>query len=385
MNMDKKSHNILTLVMYINFICSYFVVLFFNENPLLPFLFLTIILIIQSISHYYYYSHESINNKAKTIVVFQTLLVFILLYFDQSTYELLFLFLPLGDSIFAFPYKFSVIHTTTTLLIFFPFNIYIHERTMGFPYVDVMARDVVVLIFFLFIIYISKMQIVEKMKYNKVLNERNLAFEKLQTYSEKIEASAVHEERSRIAYMLHNSIGHMLVSINLSLQAEKMTLIRKGLIKSTTFSAVEKQIKDAMSLLRMTIENSDDFISKLEIRQLIDMLISNLQNNISIDITYLIDEKIKTPKKFNNLIYNVVLESVTNSLKHSNCNNITVTIKSNACISITIKDDGVGFDNIFYGFGISKLIEKIENLNGRYKIFTNDGCTVEVVLPLEEI
>lgn len=385
MNIDKKSHKFLTLVMYVNYFISYVVIFMFNKDPLLPCFILTVNLVIHTFSHLKYYTNEGVDEKAKIMLVIQMIIVFILQYFDKSTYEFLFLFLPIGDCIYAFSYKFSAVYIAVSIGLFYPYNMMIHESTMGYPYSDVITRDIVITIFVLIILYVSRVQIVENMKYNKVLKERNKAYDKLKEYAEKIEELAVHEERSRIAYMLHNSIGHKLVAMSLSLQAEKMELVNNNILNEKNFNSVEKQMQDAMSLLRNTIENSDNFIKTLEIEDLINMLISNLQNNISVDIDCFLDEKIKIPKTYNDIIYNILLESITNSLKHSNCKNITIRIKSNSKIVINIKDNGDGFDNITDGFGITRLKKNITELGGEYKIYSENGCKVSAVLPLEEL
>ncbi|MCD4712667.1 MAG: hypothetical protein K8R73_05225 [Clostridiales bacterium] len=379
MNIDIKTHKFLTLIMYINYVCSYVVVFMFNDNPVLPCLFLTVNLIISSVSHYKYYKSEGVNAKAKIVLIIQMIVVFCLTYFDRSTFELLFVLLIIGDCIFAFSYKYSMAFTSITFMVYFPFMIYIYKGTMGYSY-D-MTRDIVVLIFVLTTLYISKMQIIERVKYNKVLTERNIAFAELGTYAIKIKELAIHEERSRIAYMLHNSIGHMLVSINLSLQAEKMELIKSNVLTDDHFSNVEDQISTTMALLRKTIENSDDFMTTLELEELLEMFVSNIKNNTSISIQYALSISNQIPRKLNTIIYNVILESVTNSLKHAHCKNIMIRIEADSNILISIEDDGEGFDTIVYGFGITQIKEKLKSYGGEYSITAHNNCEVRIVLP----
>ncbi|MBM7562822.1 sensor histidine kinase [Fusibacter tunisiensis] len=385
MNMDQKSHKFLTFVMYATYLVSYLVIVMFNDEPLLPSFILTLNFLIHIISHVKFYSHEGVDKRAKFVLVVQMVIVFILEYFDKSTYELLFLFLPIADCIYAFNYKFSALYTGISLSLFYPYNFIVYENTMNYPYSEGIAKDIIISIFVLTFLYVSRVQMIEKMKYNQVLKERNKAFEKLEGYAKKIEELVIHEERSRIAYMLHNSIGHKLVAMNLSLQAEKMELVNNHVLNEDDFTSIEKQIKDAMVLLRSTIENSNNFIISLEIEDLIDMLISNLQNDLSVDIKYALEEVVKIPKIYNDIIYNILIESVTNSLKHADCKTIIIGIRSDSAIEITIEDDGKGFEKIVDGFGISQLKKKVLELEGEYIISSNKGCLVKVILPMEAL
>jgi signal transduction histidine kinase len=223
-------------------------------------------------------------------------------------------------------------------------------------------------------------------KYDALLVKSNEAYKNLKKYSAKVEELAVVEERNRIALILHNSIGHSLTSIMLSLQAEKMELVSKGKINKKAFGNVEKLIQEAMTLLRKTIESADDFMKDMPFDELMDMFIRNAANNTKANIRYEANKTNFIKDGQRSVIFNVVIESITNAMKHSQCEHIIVKINGyEDKISIEIMDDGYGFKSIDYGYGITKMKEQVEEIGGSYEINSKAGCQVKVILPIDEV
>lgn len=384
MNMDKKTHKFLTLLLYIGYIIAYIVVVFLNDDWRIPISILTLNLFISTYSHIKYYRSDHVKNKGKIALVVQMVFVFILVYFDQSNYEQLFMLLLIGDCIFAYNIKFSLKYVVGSYGLFFLYINYVFVMRRGYNYSEDVARDLVIIIFSLLILYLSKYQINEKMKYNILLKQRNNTYEKLRKYALRIEDMAVLEERNRIALMLHNSLGHRLVSISLSLQAEKMELVSSGEIDQKAFIEVEKQIQKAMTLLRRTIENSDDFMLDTPFDELMELFINDVSNHTKMAISYKGAETHRIPSKLKNIIYNIVLESVTNALKHSKGQKISVDIKCDEDeIVVSIRDNGIGFGTMGYGYGMTKISDQVKKCDGKYHISSKNGCIVEVILPVK--
>ncbi|PIE77083.1 MAG: hypothetical protein CSA13_01270 [Clostridiales bacterium] len=383
-NMDKLTHQLLTGVMYITyFVCFYFLIA--NNTDFIAVVMFAVIFAISIVSHHFYYSNLKVDQRAKIVLVVQMALLFVMLYFDKSEVEYLYLFLLVGDAIFAFEYRFSILYSVISFALFVPFNAYLFRMRYDINYFEIWHQDVLIVFFVFLILYLAEYQIGEKMRYDTVLIQRNRAYRELANYAKKVEEMTLNEERNRISYMLHNSLGHMLVAINLSLQAEKGELKKRAVIDDDAFHSVEQQIKRAMTLLRNIIENADDFVKTLSMNELLEMLISNIRQNTAVDINYQIEEERSIPSQYNNLVYNIVMESITNALKHATPTKIDVSVRyRDGLLVLKICDDGCGFTDISYGFGIEKMIERVERLQGKFQIIAQEGCMVSVEIPIEE-
>jgi len=385
--MDKKSHKYLTILLYVVFATGYIVIILGNEGGvILPLFIYTLIVVLHTYSHIKYYRHNAVDSKGKTFIIVNMLLMFIFLFFDNSPLEQYFLLILIGDCIFAFSLAFSFTYIIATYFAFYPYMIMIYNfRGGAYTFLDSL-EDLVISIFCIAIIFMTKFQIMINVKYDALLVKSNEAYKKLKKYSTKVEELAVVEERNRIALILHNSIGHSLTSIMLSLQAEKVELVSKNKINNKAFANVEQLIQEAMGLLRKTIENADDFMKDMPFDDLMDMFIRNAANNTKVNISYQANKTYYIKDEQRNVIFNLVIESITNAMKHSGCEQIIVTINGHKDrIRIDIKDDGCGFDTIDYGYGITKMKEQVEEIGGSYKISSNVGCQVIVVLPINEV
>lgn len=378
-NMDQKTHSFLTILLYFTFLCGYSVILLLNSNPAKPLLIFTIILVLTIYNHNKYYRYCQVNDKGKIFLAVNMILIYILLYFDYSNYEQLFILVLLGDCIFAYDMKFSIKYVLFINITYYPYAYFVlYKRPVG-DYTGDLLRDIVIISFMVLILYVAKHQMNERMKYNKILIERNNAVQKIREMT-------LNEERNRISFILHNSLGHLLVSTNMSLQAEKMELISEGKIHKNSFLQTEKQLREAMSLLRRTIENRDDLLFGFSLENLIDMFLSDVSNNTKIKINYQKTGIASITERYKNVVYNTILETVTNSLKHSNCSEIDLQLyAAETEIKLRISDNGQGFDHLIDGFGIFKIKENIQKHHGTYSIASRNGCIVDVYIPVEVV
>jgi two-component system sensor histidine kinase UhpB len=98
-------------------------------------------------------------------------------------------------------------------------------------------------------------------------------------------------------------------------------------------------------------------------------------------------------------LYRVVQECLTNVAKHARAHMVGITVDTGqcdvmgsqastamACIRLVIEDDGVGIaaDTRATGLGLIGMRERVESLEGRFKVesVAGSGTTVMVVLPL---
>jgi signal transduction histidine kinase len=89
-------------------------------------------------------------------------------------------------------------------------------------------------------------------------------------------------------------------------------------------------------------------------------------------------------------IYRVVQEALTNASKHSNAATVSIILEqSESNARVIIEDDGVGFDveKVMSGpvenrrLGLMGMQERIQTVNGEFKIDSGAGTTIVVTIP----
>lgn len=200
---------------------------------------------------------------------------------------------------------------------------------------------------------------------------------------------AQEEERKRIAKEIHDSIGQMLTALKLNIESinlentekayqliEGLKQLSKNLIQGTriaTFNLTPPELKDygiGIALDKMAKE-----LSKLTGKNILFENKSNFEQRF--------DSLIETN------LYRVTQEAVNNAIKYANSNYILITINhSNSLLSITIEDDGTGFDintipskpnnNAKGGMGLFFMKERMNYINGRIFInsIPNEGSRI---------
>jgi signal transduction histidine kinase len=87
------------------------------------------------------------------------------------------------------------------------------------------------------------------------------------------------------------------------------------------------------------------------------------------------------------MLFRIVQELLSNSIKHSGGNHLSVQIKATPDLCITIADNGVGNSpekqNIDSGMGIKNIRKRIALIGGRFEIHTSaiEGTRVTIHVP----
>lgn len=194
-------------------------------------------------------------------------------------------------------------------------------------------------------------------------------------------------ERKRISLELHDSVGQKLIAVKYKLALLKMS---KDL---NELDYVNKAIDEIIDEVRAITHNlSSQIVSEVGLKEAINQILTettsalkankHFEYNVEAGIMGVDTEK---------MIYRIIQESLSNALKHSKANNLTVKLNViNHQVSITIADDGVGFDgdsNIKKGIGIQNIKERVTYLNGFFNLTSTKGKGTRIMIriPLSKI
>jgi signal transduction histidine kinase/ligand-binding sensor domain-containing protein len=213
--------------------------------------------------------------------------------------------------------------------------------------------------------------------YQRVLDKKQRQFQQQQ---------ALEKERTRIATDMHDDLGAGLSKIrflsetvqrNITEQAHQPHLQN---IVSSSVELVDKfnEIIWAMNEKNNSLEDLLYYIRSYTAKYAEE---NGLQYRIHIpDIVPLIS----ISGEMRRHIFLTVKESLHNIIKHAAAKNILLDVRLDDAITITIQDDGKGFDWVKMrnsGNGLRSMEQRIKNVNGTILIENKNGTTLKITIP----
>lgn len=193
------------------------------------------------------------------------------------------------------------------------------------------------------------------------------------------------EERSRsqFAKELHDGMGPLLSSAKMSLSA----------ISAEALSAEQQAIlQNSRFVINEAIRSVREISSNMSPQVLMDFgLAQGIQNFISrISVLHTVDIEFNTnldKERFNNdvevVTYRVICELINNSLKHSGCTTISISlILKRGILLLDYVDNGRGFNPdkvLSNGMGLSNITSRIDSLNGHISITSSENNGMRAV------
>ena len=196
-------------------------------------------------------------------------------------------------------------------------------------------------------------------------------------------------ERTRLAKDLHDGLGGMLSGIKYSLHSMKGNLI----MTQENAQAFERSIDLLDSSIKEMRRVAHNMMPEALVKFGLDTALSDFCNDISnsgaIQVTYQsIDIKDKNIDQTTAVtIYRIVQELLNNTIKHASAKNAIVQLSgSNLALSLTVEDDGKGFDTAILkqsrGIGWDNIQNRVEFLRGKLDVNSSPGKGTSVHIEL---
>jgi two-component system NarL family sensor kinase len=214
------------------------------------------------------------------------------------------------------------------------------------------------------------------------LKQRNMAMQAI--------IAAEESERRRIAQDLHDSVSQIIsaAKINLAVIGSELPFINEE--QRIRFEKVINLVDYGFKEVRTISHNMMPWaLHKTGLAQVIKQFIENIKNdNIAINFfSQGFDSPFDDTTEI--ILYRVLQESVNNVMKHAHADRLDISlIRSEENISLTIEDNGKGFDttnpDVFKGMGLNNLRSRINFLKGKVEFDSqvNKGTLVSIYIPL---
>lgn len=209
------------------------------------------------------------------------------------------------------------------------------------------------------------------------------AWIRYRTYLNLQKFKATENIRTKISADLHDDVGSILTG--LSMKSELMALGVKE-IEPESLNKISEMAREAMERMRDTVWAIDSRKDKYE--NLLDRMKAYANTNLPLkNFQYDFDTAGFNPKAFiqpdvRQNLYLIFKEAITNLLKHSNGNKVTINLQQESkTVLMRIKDNGALKEDIpSDGLGQSNMKARAEKIGGNFRMYYDQGFIVEVAL-----
>lgn len=191
-------------------------------------------------------------------------------------------------------------------------------------------------------------------------------------------------ERNDLGRELHDNINQILAAVNLKLaffleepegNLEIIEICRKDL---------KKAILEARNLSNHMVMPR---FSEMNLRDELEMLIESYGADRVVRLDFDITNEKDISSAIKGALFRIAQEQLTNIMKHAGASEIEMHLNDRARkISMTIQDNGVGFDTHQKrkGIGFTNIYNRVESYNGVADITSlpGKGCTLSLSIPL---
>ena len=241
-----------------------------------------------------------------------------------------------------------------------------------------------IVVFMISLLFYILSAITERHRIEEELRMASQANRELNSYLALSEKIAEDRERKRIAREIHDTLGHALTGISAGIDAVKV------LVDIDTNRAKE-QLNNVSVVVRDGIRDVRGSLNKmrpgaLENNTLKEALIKIIReyeaiSNLEIHLRYEWDN-IDLDIAKEDIVFRVIQESITNSVRHGHAKTIWIELlEEEEAYVMTIQDDGIGFDELHYGYGLKQMQERLMIIGGSVHFENRDGFYTYIEIP----
>lgn len=240
----------------------------------------------------------------------------------------------------------------------------------------------VLLMFLLYRTYQQKQKL-QQQRINELETEKKLAAAEAVLRGEE-------KERTRLAKDLHDGLGGMLSGIKYSLNTMKGNLIMTP-ENAQAFERSMEMLDNSIKEMRRVAHNMmPEALVKFGLDTALRDFCSDINKSGALHVNYQsIGLESEMPDQTISItIYRIVQELIHNTIKHAQAKSALVQIVKNADqLSVTVEDDGKGFDtNILSaskGMGWSNIQNRIGFLKGKLDVHSQPGKGTSVMFEIQ--
>lgn len=189
-------------------------------------------------------------------------------------------------------------------------------------------------------------------------------------------------ERKRISMELHDSVGQKCIAVKYMLTLMQIENNYENV------DSLKKSIDEIINEIRSITHNlSTEIVPEVGLQNAINQVLSECAKAIGAtsEFQFEIPEGFEIPMDASKMIYRIIQEALSNTMKYSKASRVSVIIKhQNRQLILRISDNGSGFDPLkeTYGIGIQNIKKRVSSLSGFININSVEGSGTEIKIKI---
>lgn len=187
---------------------------------------------------------------------------------------------------------------------------------------------------------------------------------------------------------IHDNVGQKLTLA--SLYTQQLDYENKAPLITKTIESISELINQSLSELRQLSKSlTSDTIDCNSFAELLKLECDRFKGLKNCNITFADNSEIHLlGYQSKSILLRITQEFIQNSIKHSNCKNITITLNNSIKnINLSLEDDGEGFDvnrKTTNGIGLINIKNRLQIIGGTYTLQSqlNIGTKLTLEIPL---
>ena len=241
----------------------------------------------------------------------------------------------------------------------------------------------------LFIVFII-VYIAEQMQENEnIAKELSMIYQvnkELKDYAAVTEKIGENNERKRLAREIHDTLGHALTGIAAGVDACIAMIDINPSATKQQLQVVSRVVREGIGDVRNSLNKlRPGALEKHGLKGAIEKMIEEFSNvsDLVIELDYRLDH-VDFENTKEDILFRIIQESITNALRHGGATHIDVSLYlEDNMLYLKIKDNGIGCDDIHYGFGLKQMKERVAIVNGNVEYDGHNGFLTVVKIPMQ--
>lgn len=387
--MDDRSEFKVKRVLWASmFLVLAFITVYNINDPWMPVFLSGVLIFLITISNIITFPTRKNTRANKIIIYIEIILVLLINYYDNSDSSQAFYLVLIADaclnssylfgaSVTAFCFLANLVNTYLQFDVFSPSD-FIHA---------IIINSFILLVFF-GIICFAKFEIIQRrtistMMYELKRKTKQLedAYVKLRDNTRDIEEITILKERNKIAREIHDTMGHTLTSVLIELEAGERLLKNDQDLAIQKINLAKGQVRKGLSNIRESVGVLNKGKEILGFVPSLKLLLEETALHGDIYVKYEISKIPQLSEMQENVLYRALQEGLTNGIKHGKSTAFVFILKyENGNISFQLQDNGIGCDNIVFGFGLAAMEQRIREVGGTLNVNSlyGEGCTINI-------
>lgn len=233
-------------------------------------------------------------------------------------------------------------------------------------------------------LYWQKRRILESTEMIRISEEETkLAKSKVEELNDHL-IRAVEEERSNISLQVHDELGQSMTALKMDLSWIRQNMNQPDLVQAKLDKMIQMTNEVIHRVQRISSELHPGVLDDLGLNAAIDWYCSEFTERSGIACELFLDEKEPDTQKLQLAMFRIIQEALTNVLRHSKADKVSIELITSPEFLLTISDNGIGIpaEKIESGksFGLIGMRQRIAQCGGNieFKGEPGKGSTIFV-------